>query len=117
MSKKLTVALGTAFLITSVAVAENLYLETFEDGDLIDGTPVSWAEFPGFNAGTSSVVDGDLVAKRLRHRLDNDLSHGLLPGDSLADLSPHVEQVSTDKEREDQRRDHEEESPGELERQ
>ena len=45
----------------SAEPAGNLYLETFEDSDPTDGSPLHWQLLPGFDQGKVSVVDGDLV--------------------------------------------------------
>ena len=54
----------TGELSLSAAPANNLYLETFEDGSILDGSPLMWQVFPGFNLGTSAVTDGDLVVEQ-----------------------------------------------------
>ena len=56
---------GICFLCFSAAcVADNLILETFEDGSLTDDSPLTWTVFPGFDNGKATIVDGDLVVQQ-----------------------------------------------------
>ena len=64
MKKTCVVLALCGLLIPAAAVAENLFLETFEDGNLFDGSPLTWGVFPGFDVGKTSVVDGDLVVSQ-----------------------------------------------------
>ena len=59
-----TICATLIFLSVNAVYAKNILLETFEDGSISDGSPLLWQVFPGFNSGSTNVVDGDLVVSQ-----------------------------------------------------
>jgi RNA polymerase sigma factor (sigma-70 family) len=76
---------GVTSILSSVAKAETIFFDSFDDGDAMDGSPVRW-EFaaPPYSNGTLDATSGDLV---VRPNANNGIIAAGVLDKSLSDVS------------------------------
>lgn len=61
-TRTFSMAFTLALLFQATAAASTFFYDDFEDGSVVDGSPVTWNEtYPPWNTGTREVIDGSYV--------------------------------------------------------